>query len=280
MAGLVLACRDAPGAFMWGTYSLGFAHYALALRYSTRQVAQAVATPAQGLSLLGLVCLSFALYYDDFPLVAYFGVHHVLNEAYLRRASTTTSSPFRLQAASCAFHAAAYITILRADTSFAWVEPMPAFAALITATALLARELVRARTAAPTAKRLDLCASDLAAGLLIAASLFVRITFLEIVAYHFILWALLPIEKFRTRGPLALAEYVGLSVAIFSGALLLSPLGPAATRLGAVTFSQHFLFWSYAHITVSFGLSDAQPTWMVKLFRDSVPTTQSGPLSR
>ena len=38
-------------------------------------------------------------------------------------------------------------------------------------------------------------------------------------------------------------------------------------RVGIVTFSQQFLFWSYAHITVSFALSNAHPAWLIRLFR-------------
>jgi len=271
-AAFCVACRDLPTTFIWATYSLGFAHYFLALRYSTRQVGQVLARTSQVLSLLGVAFLIFALYYDDFPLVAYFGVHHVLNEAYLQRSPAMAApAPRRLQAASAAFHAAVYATVLRADPGFAWVEWAWAVPALVAVTALFVRELTTVRAAAPGARVLDLCGSELAAAVLLAASLFVRVTFLQTVLYHFVLWALLPVDRIRARGGFALAEYAGLSVALVAVAVLLSPLGPSTTQIGTVTFSRQFLFWSYAHITLSFALSDAHPVWVRRLFRGAGP---------
>ena len=84
-AGACVAWRHAPSAFMWTTYAVGFTHYLLALRYSGAQMRQLLATPSQVLSLLGLVLVTATLYETDFPLFLYFGLHHALNEAYLRR---------------------------------------------------------------------------------------------------------------------------------------------------------------------------------------------------
>ncbi|MFN8641773.1 MAG: hypothetical protein U0802_09000 [Candidatus Binatia bacterium] len=262
------ACRDAPRAFVWGTYSLGFAHYFLALRYSTRQLGQAVATAPQRLLLLALPLLSVGLYADEVTLVAYFGIHHALNEAYLRRpGAAAVRSRGWLPAAGTAFHALAYATVLRRDPGFAWVEWWWAAPALVAAGAWVV--LAAKQEALPGARLLDTCASEAGALLLLAGSLFVRVAFLAVVLYHFILWALLPVDKLRARGRGALAEYVGLSVGLIGVALLLSPLGPGRTPAATAAFSQQFLFWSYAHITLSFALSDAHPAWMARLFRGS-----------
>ena len=71
----------------------------------------------------------------------------------------------------------------------------------------------------------------------------------------------------RRSGTSGLTEYAGLSLAFAGVALLLSPLGPSATRLAMHTYSEQFLVWSYLHITLSFALSDAHPAWTVRLFR-------------
>ena len=262
------ASSDAPRTFVWGTYSLGFAHYFLALRYSTRQIGQAIATGPRRLFLLALVLLGVALYADGVALVAYFGLHHALNEAYLRRPAAAEELPrASLQAAGAAFHAVIYAAVLRGDPGFAWVAWWWAGPTLVATGALVVRA-ARQETAAG-GRLLDLCASEAAALLLLVGSLFVRVAFLEVVLYHFILWTLLPVDKMRRRGRGALAEYVGLSAGLVTVALVLSPLGPGPTPTATAAFSQQFLFWSYAHITLSFALSDAHPAWMTRLFRGS-----------
>jgi hypothetical protein len=62
-AALCVGWRDAPGTLLWATYSLGFAHYFLAQRYSTRQMGQALASAPQALAVSGLGLLTLSLYY-------------------------------------------------------------------------------------------------------------------------------------------------------------------------------------------------------------------------
>lgn len=260
------ASSEAPRTFVWGTYSLGFAHYFLALRYSTRQMGQAIATGPQRLFLLALVILGGALYADGVTLVAYFGLHHALNEAYLRRPARVDERPRAwLPAAGAAFHAVVYATVLRGDPGFAWVAWWWAGPAVVATGALVVR--AAKQEAAGGDRLIDLCPSEAGALLLLAGSLFVRVAFLEVVLYHFILWALLPVDSIRRRGRGALAEYIGMSTGLVAIALFLSPLGPRSTPAATAAFSQQFLFWSYAHITLSFALSDAHPAWMTRLFR-------------
>jgi len=279
-AALCIAWRHSPDILMWSTYSLGFAHYFLALRYSTRQMGQALKTVPQALLLLGLALFTVALYADDFPLVAYFGLHHALNEAYLRRApaALAPASHRRFHAAAVALQAVAYVTVLRSARGFSWVDAKWLVAALGLALGLFLRELSRLQPRVPARQGLDLCASEVAALLLVVVSLFVRVTFLQAVLYHFVLWALLPLEAMRQRARLGLGEYVGLSAGLVGMFVLLSPLGPAPTRINAIAFSQQFLFWSYVHITLSFALSDAHPAWMIRLFRGSAPQAVSPPV--
>jgi len=276
---LCVAWRHAPNTFAWSTYSLGFAHYLLALRYSTGQVRQALQTVPQVLFLLGLALFAGALYAGDFPLVAYFGLHHALNEAYLRRgqALPAPGARQRFRAAAVAVQAVAYVTVLRSSREFSWVDARWLAVALGVALGLFLRELSRLQPRLSLRQGVDLCPSEVTALLLVAVSLFVRVSFLQAVLYHFVLWALLPFDSIRRRGRLALGEYVGVSAAVLGALVLLSPLGPAFTRINAITFSQQFLFWSYAHITLSFALSDAHPAWMVHLFRGSVSEAVSPP---
>ena len=278
-AALCVAWRNSPATFVWTTYSLGLAHYFLALRYSARQIGEVLAAPAHLLSVAGLGLLTVALYQGNVSLMVYFGLHHALNEAYLRRFAGATSprahSP--LNAAAVLFHAVSYVTILRFDLGFSWVGVRWFLSALVVATAAVVVALLRPREFRNASQMMDLCAAEIAGVVLVVVSLFVRITFLQMVLYHFVLWALVPIERIRSRGKVALGQYLAVSAAVLGILALMSPLGPALTQIGAGTFSQQFLFWSYAHISLSLALSDAHPRWITRLFRGAAEPSLSEP---
>ena len=254
--------------FLWLTYSVGFTHYALALCYSSRQLRAVAETPAQILSVTGLGLFSLFLYQVDFPLIAYFGLHHSLNEAYADSGSVRSSETSRLAAAAAVFQATAYLTALRASPELAGIDPRWTWSTAAIAALWFAAELYRFNRLHPGTAHADRYAPAIMATILIALSVLVRLTFIQVVLYHFILWALLPVERFRARGKAALGRYVLLSAAVTGLALLVSPLGPRSLRVALGSFSEQFLFWSYAHITMSFALSDAHPAWIVRLFRE------------
>lgn len=265
---ICLRWREFPLVFVAATYSLGFAHYLLALRYSAGQIRQIADAPVQLLSLLGLALFGVALYQFDFPLFIYFGLHHALNEAYLRRAAAAAPAVLSgVDAPAAAFHALAYLAILRWSPELAGIDPGWIWVGFAAATALLARALWPLRARLPGRQLLALCAPEIAAVALLVLSLFVRVTFLQLVFYHFAIWAVLPVERIRARGAAALGEYGALSVAMLGLFLLLSPLGPPPTRIGTARFTELFLVASYLHITLSFALSDAHPRWAIRLFR-------------
>jgi hypothetical protein len=93
----------------------------------------------------------------------------------------------------------------------------------------------------------------------------------KVVLFHFVLWTFLPVGRIRSRGRGALAGYVALSTAAVVSFLSLSPLGVSGIRLGVATFTLQFFVCSYAHILLSFALSDADPDWAVRFFRGAVP---------
>jgi hypothetical protein len=268
IAALCTLWPRAPLAFTWATYAIGFGHYLLALRYSGAQMRQMVASPAHVASLAGLVLLAAALYQGDFPLFLYFGVHHALNEAYSRRPATAAAplSP-HFHAAAALFQVLAYLATLRWTPELAGVEAAWIWIGVVAAAAVLAWTLAGSRAPRSPRQLLDVCAPELAAAALVLVSLVVRVTFLQVVLYHFVLWSVVPMERIRQRGEGAVAEYVGLSVAAVGVFLLISPLGPSPMSIDRHLFSEQFLFWSYLHITLSFALSDAHPSWAVRFLR-------------
>ncbi len=262
-AAVVFALAGHRSVFQWFTYSMGFVHYVLALRYSTRQLAQATGSLAHGLALLALIFLAASMYIGNISLVVYFGIHHSFNEAY-RHAPGGDRAPL---IPALFLQAAAYAFVLQGDGAFVGTNETAVAAVLASAIAVYAVWIMRdIGTATPT-RLASICAPELAAVLLVLVSLFVRIEFLHVVLYHFVVWSILPVQQIRRRGPYSLAGYVAASVLMTVAFLALSPIGPDAIRINPVRFTDLFLLGSYAHITLSFALSDAHPDWMIRVFR-------------
>lgn len=280
-AAAALTWSKAPPVFVSAVYSIGLAHYLLALRYSASQLRQISESRLQQVWLAGLVLLAVALYQLDVSLIVYFGIHHALNEAYARRGGLEPRLA-GLGAPAAVLHGLAYVAMLGWSPRYIGVDPVWLWVGLAVAGALYIRAVLQLRSETRTSSLLEVCAPEIAAAAMVALSLFVRLTFLQIVLYHFLVWAVLPVGRIRQRRAGALAEYLGLSAAIVVAALMLSPIGPRAMRLSSNAFTQQFFFWSYMHITLSFGLSDAHPAWLVRLRRGAprsggLPTIRARP---
>ena len=101
----------------------------------------------------------------------------------------------------------------------------------------------------------------------VIASLFVSITFLQVVLYHFLTWAILPIPALKARGDGHLTQYAGLSVAITGLFLIFSIPGLTSYSVSQGLLMDQFYLWSYIHITASMALSATHPDWIVQLFK-------------
>jgi hypothetical protein len=265
-ASAVAVAGEGSATFVWMTYSLGLAHYALALGYAGRPARQILHAPLRLVPFAALVLLAVGLYRADVPLLLCFGIHHALNEAYLRRTSDDATYRSRIAPTSAAFHLAAYLVVLRDEPALYWLQPAWSWAFLLLACVLLLRRAGQVAVAG-FARRLDVWAPELTSAILVGLSLLTAIPFLHVVLFHFVLWGLLPIERLPWRGRRSLPAYLALSTAISAAFLVLSPLGVAPFRLGVAAFTLQFFLWSYLHILLSFALSDAQPDWIVRAFR-------------
>jgi hypothetical protein len=114
---------------------------------------------------------------------------------------------------------------------------------------------------------LESCAFELLGLVAVAASFYVNFKFLHIVLYHFVFWSLFPLPKIWAAAPRSVAVYVGLTALLTALFLSLSPIGVPDYRLAGVLFQEQFKVWSYIHITLSFPLSNANPNWVISLFR-------------
>lgn len=263
-----MAAIDVHSYWLAAVIGLGFTHYALSFYYARSRITALATNPASALPVLSLGGLFCVVYFLEFPLEVYFGIHHAFNEAYLKRygeksgAAQESMAPYR-----CLLHLAAYFCVLRNDTHLSQF-PAGLLWGFIAVSCVLyglkakASQVDRRFNALVT----DHCV-EVSLLVAVAVSCFVEINFLQVVMYHFVLWTLLPLPMMRRRGGGHLEQYLlltGATLALIFGALLLVPAGKLSAVL-VVALSQFYL-WSYLHISASMALSSAHPNWIVKLF--------------
>jgi len=256
--------------------SFGLAHYLLSFYYAAGRMRGLVVSPTLALPLVSLGLLLVVVYFLKFPLEIYFGIHHACNEGYLRRyhrQADGTADP-QLPAFRTLFHLAAYLCILRHDAYVGQVPDVWLWLFLTGSGLLYARQLLIANQQLQGLSRLRDSSVEWLVLAVVGLSLLVKISFLQMVMYHFVLWTIIPVPVLRAAGTHKLIEYALLSVGTLGlfAALTITQLGSNLVPLSAV-YSQ-FYFWSYVHITASFALSAAHPDWIVQLFR--VPQAQRG----
>ena len=258
--------------------SLGFSHYLLAFYYSKQQFLVLARAEQYRFALFALVLLTGLMYFSQASLPLYFGVHHALNEGYLWRSTRTKDAAQEqvLSASRTLLHFVLYAFILRDNSALNAVPDAFWACALLLCYGLLFYTLLRrfAAEAGPDwpavirYSRFEIVALGVA-----GLSLLIDITFLQLVVYHFILWTLYPLRSRLTQGPVQALNYIGVTIICFAFFLLLSPLGLFAYSLNNSMFYQQFYLWSYIHISASFALSGANPSWVVNLFRPARQST-------
>lgn len=250
---------------------LGFTHYALSFYYASSRIRELGTSPNALIPLVGLAGLFALFYLLEFPLEVYFGLHHAFNEAYLKRGNQgSLSHPngnTEIAAQRCLLHLAVYFCILRGDAHLTqipqWLSWGFALFAIL-AYGWQVRTLAKDKGAAIPWSQHSI---ELGLIAVLALSLVFKITFFQIVFYHFVLWTLLPLPMMKRKGEGALQQYLMLTAAgllLYFGILIVVAPNQFSDML-AFMLSQFYL-WSYIHITASMALSTAHPRWIVDLF--------------
>jgi hypothetical protein len=285
--GVVLAVKIAP-PLVWLTivYIFGFTHYIMGAIYSRRQVREAYGQPLSLIPLLALIVFGTGLYSLRFPLLIYFGLHHAFNEAYVLKETTPSDEPAVSALRSSAFmlHLFLYFVLLRRPQSMGIMEANIAsliirraghglfneellWTGLVLSYGFFFYYLWQIKSSLRFKTLIDNCSFEILGLVAVAVSYYVNFKFLEVVFYHFVFWTLYPMVKMRAPRGHAIAAYLGLT-AVFTGVfVLLSPLGGTIYGFSLVTYQWQFTIWSYIHITASLMLSNANPAWIVGLFR-------------
>ncbi|MFA6064104.1 MAG: hypothetical protein WC736_16055 [Gallionella sp.] len=259
------------GEVMWVSffYSLAFAHYALALWYAKGKVMSVASQPYSWAPAIGVMVIGLGFYHYAYSLLIYFGVHHVFNEVYLAKRHLRLPEDargHRFLLSAVVVNSLIYAVALRHYREIAWIDPHLLFVCLAFAYGFFCASLYQILPQLNRRSLFDGCVFELMGALLVVVSLFTPISLLQIVLYHFLLWAINPLAGFVKRGKQALLTYVVLSIVLIGGFLSLSAVGMGDDRFMKY-YEWQFIFWSYIHITASFILSDAQPAWITSWFQ-------------
>ncbi len=261
-----------PYSVPWDTfvYTLAFAHYYMALLYSGRPIKQAVSAPQAQWKLVSLLVMGGALYWNRYSLVIYFGVHHALNETYLLDRVTTKAQDKTLRAfraAGVVLNLAVYLFLLRHHKELEFIPRLALAVTVAVSYVVFFYYLWRVKPLMNRSELIDNCAAEIVSVVALAVSFWVEVQFLYIVAYHFVFWAIRPLPKLITAARGDMSRYLVLTALIFAGAYTLSPFGFLKYKMKDSLFYQAFILFSYAHITMSFAISDAHPGWINRFFR-------------
>lgn len=248
-------------------FALGFVHYLLGVLYAHRQAARVISRASSLLPAALVLGAGAALYVNDVPLYLYFAVHHAFNEVYVRGALHADMEGAALRrTAGVMFHFAAYVLILTVQR-LSPVELAAVGGAMLVALSIYMGSLIRVRREMGPGRLLDLYTIELVMLALVVAAFFYRFSFEQVVFYHFVFWGLYPLSRMvQSRDTGAGLRYAMLTVAAFALFVLLSPLGPPVYSAPVRVYYEQFIFWSYAHITLSFILSRAHPAWITSWF--------------
>lgn len=269
----MLIVTQSKDVVWWSLFwSVAFVHYGLALYYSRKRIIAVASRTHSLVPALAVISGGAALYVNQFSLLIYFGIHHVFNEVYLldRKLPVADDEKRReLRVSAILLNAFIYAVLLRHYSELAWIDPTILFGGLFISYVLFFYRLNRLRPFLGAMDLIDSCAFEMSGLLLVLFSLFAQLNLNYIVFYHFVFWSLYPIEKFNSQGGGALVRYLTVSVLLMGFFLLFSPMGVVDRVVSERYYYQQFIFWSYAHITLSFVLSDAHPVWITRWFRSA-----------
>lgn len=266
----VTAAASVTDNSLWITavIAFGLSHYLLSFYYAAPQIKFLVTSPAHQLSGVTLLVAGSVLYLTKFPLAIFFALHHAFNEGYLRRSTAPSEGSVTesVGAARALLHGLGFMVVIRHEAALRNIPEMLLWLGLAIAAAFYWRAIRNNRSISHTSAT-SFSSPEVLLGLVILLSLQMEISWLQVVFYHFALWAIHPIAGLSKQGSAALTEYLALTIGSLIGFFVMATTKLAGDFLDMAFWYGQFLFWSYIHIATSLALSKAHPTWIVRLFQ-------------
>jgi len=190
-----------PGKIAWESfvYSTAISHYLLSIYYSKKQISKVLSQPQSILPLFMVLGLGSWVIYTNFPLVIYFGIHHVFNEVYiLKKEMPAEKHPWLrpLRLGGLLLHLSAYFFLVRNHQNLQGIDPSIFLAALIVSGIFFIGALLHARKILTVRQFIDHSLLEIIFLILCVASNFYVFQANQIVAYHFVFWFYYPVLKF------------------------------------------------------------------------------------
>ena len=248
--------------------AFGLSHYVLSFYYAAPQIKFLVTSPAHQLSGVTLLVAGSVLYLTKFPLAIFFALHHAFNEGYLRRSTAPSEGSVTesVGAARALLHGLGFMVVIRHEAALRNIPEMLLWLGFAMAAAFYWRA-VSADKDVPHASVAGSSSPEVLLFLVVLLSLQMEISWLQVVFYHFALWAIHPIAGLSKKGSAAMTEYVALTIGSLIGFFVMTTTKLASDFLDMAFWYGQFLFWSYVHIATSLALSKAHPAWIVRLFQ-------------
>ena len=253
-------------------WAIGFSHYLLGLIYSRRQLVSLVTTPGILLPMTVLAVAGGVLYFQQFPLLLYFGLHHAINEAYIGNRFRDTNDRRLLSGISFLLHMTGFVLLAYSQRLQQAPESLTVLLVIFCGLAAVFFWLLLRDGGSPrSGGRVPMMASELMLMVLIPLDYgYYDIHLYHIVLYHFVFWAFYPAGGMLVRESYrSLLIYVFLTVVALWLFVSIKPdsmLDAYGLGQDSLSYYDWFFLLSYFHITLSFAISRTNPDWVVRYF--------------
>lgn len=249
-------------------FTFTFAHYILALIYSSHQMAYLGRTRETWIPAALVVLSGFAAGYFRFPDTVYhFGLHFVLTEMYLLPVRRD-QLPKANQLLACRFFANTFLYFQLIGYHVV-LNPFPTWflvSGYLLSIACFFALLQSTGDKVPRKTKLDFLGSELIAMAIIGVSLFRPVGSMYIIFYHVLSWVIIPLPMLKKKGWSAIAAYFGLTFVINAAFWVLTPRGGSVLGLPYPYLRDQLVFWAYVHAHLSFMLSVLNPDFVLRWF--------------
>jgi hypothetical protein len=250
---------------------LGLAHYGLSVWYARKNLKLVLSHPVRAVSLTGAVAFAFWSYVNFTNLILWFLPHHVFNEVYLTKK--------QLLSDNCRVTGTLLLSAIALNSViYAKVLGLHQFGDVVVGDNLILSGLAISLTCFLFSlykwyrlhgiiRTIDACCVEVIGLAALLISKQTSVSFLHIILYHVIFWALYPlVDMYRARNTSGALAYLKANVGAVTALILVGPLSVPWWHLSDSQLYQLFLLASFVHIASSYMLSRAQPEWIWKLF--------------
>ena len=253
--------------------SFALAHYLIGFIYSRGRIARVIGQPQSRMPLLMLIVMGILITWNRAPApFLYFGMHHALNETYVFHPPAeprSSGSLKNLLASRFLLNFCVYFVLLRDCPLIKWVSPIIPLIGLTAAISLFLYFLKRAKASWEKNLLFDHLGFEFSGILLVFVSLFLKVTYHQVILYHVVSWIFLPLSRMRANDDEPAPRYLLLTAVITSAFFLLTPAGGAHFGIPLHRLMAQVDLWGYIHITASFALSSLNPAWIRRWFSSS-----------